>query len=261
MKIRAIRVYQIDLPLAEGRYSWAKGKYVDVFDSTVVALETDAGLEGYGETCPLGPFYLPAYGPGTRTGIAELAPHLFGLDPCNLTGVNTAMDAALLGHPYVKSALDMACWDVLGKSLGAPVCDLMGGRQGDSVELYRAISQLPPEEMARNVAEHRMQGYRRFQLKVGGSAQDDIARIRAAREILEDSDILVADANTGWQTHEAMKVVNAVADLDVYVEQPCRSYPESLAVRRRTSLPFILDENIDGLEPLLRAMPTVRPTS
>ncbi len=253
MLITAIRVYQVGLPLVEGRYSWADGKYVDVFDSTVVALETDADIEGYGEVCPLGPFYLPAYGPGVRTGIAELAPHLLGMDPLNLTGVNTAMDAALLGHPYVKSPIDMACWDLLGKVLGRPVCDLMGGRQGDAVELYRAITQLPPQEMAANVAEHRAAGYRRFQLKVGASPLDDIARIRAARSVLEETDILVADANTGWQTREAMQVVNAIADLDVYVEQPCRSYEESLSVQRRTALPFILDENIDGLEPLLRA--------
>lgn len=253
MKITGIRVYQVDLPLAEGRYSWAGGKYVETFDSTVVALETDQGLEGYGEVCPLGPFYLPAYGPGARTGIAELAPHLLGLDPLNLTAVNSVMDAALLGHPYVKSPLDMACWDLLGKHLGIPVAELLGGRQGASVELYRAISQRPAAEMAENVRGYKAEGYRRFQLKVGGDAGDDIARIRAARAALDPEDILVADANTGWQTHEAMRVVNAIADLDVYVEQPCRTYEESLTVRRRTALPFILDENIDGVDRLLRA--------
>ena len=253
MRLTAIRVYQVDLPLREGRYSWAKDKFVDLFDSTVVFLETDVGLEGCGEVCPLGPFYLPAYGPGVRAGLAELAPHLLGLDPGNLTGVNTVMDAALLGHPYVKSAVDMACWDLLGKRLGASVVDLMGGRQGEAVALYRAISQRPAEEMASNVAAYRSEGYRRFQLKVGGAMEDDIARIRAVRAVLDETDLLVADANTGWQTHEAMRVLNAVADLDIYVEQPCQSYEESLTVRRRTSLPFILDENIDGLGALLRA--------
>ena len=78
MKIAAISVYQVDLPLKEGRYSWADGKYVEVFDSTVVEIETDSGLQGAGEVCPLGPFYLPAFGPGARAGIAELAPHLIG---------------------------------------------------------------------------------------------------------------------------------------------------------------------------------------
>ena len=69
MKISAIRVYQVDLPLVEGRYSWSEGKYVEVFDSTVVELLTDDGRSGFGEVCPLGPFYLPAFGPGARAGI------------------------------------------------------------------------------------------------------------------------------------------------------------------------------------------------
>ena len=78
MKISEIRVYQVDLPLVEGRYSWSEGKYVEVFDSTVVELRTDAGLSGYGEVCPLGPFYLPAFGLGARAGIAELSATLIG---------------------------------------------------------------------------------------------------------------------------------------------------------------------------------------
>ena len=79
MKITAIHVYQVDLPLVEGRYTWSDGRYVSVFDSTVVEIETDTGLRGYGEVCPLGPFYLPAFGAGARAGIGELAPHLMGL--------------------------------------------------------------------------------------------------------------------------------------------------------------------------------------
>lgn len=253
MKITAIKVYQVDLPLTEGRYAWADGKYVDVFDSTVVRIVTDDGVDGYGEVCPLGPFYLPAFGPGARVGIGELAPHLLGEDPTQLARINAIMDAALLGHPYVKSALDMACWDLTGKVVNLPVYHLLGGRFGDSVALYRAISQGPPEKMAANVSEYRAEGYRKFQLKVGGDARDDIARIRAVREILEPGDVLVADANTGWLASDAIRVANAVADLDVYIEQPCVSYDKCRTVRDHTNLPFILDESIDGLQMLLQA--------
>ena len=71
MKITGIKVYQVDLPLHEGSYKWSDGKSVEVFDSTVVAMETDADLTGHGEVCPLGPFYLPAYAQGVRAGIGE----------------------------------------------------------------------------------------------------------------------------------------------------------------------------------------------
>ena len=252
MKIAAIRVYRVDLPVTEGRYAWSEGKYVEVFDSTVVEVETDDGLIGVGEVCPLGPFYLPAFGPGARAAIGELAPHLIGRDPSELGRINLLMDASLLGHPYAKSALDMACWDLLGQRAGLPLCHLLGGRYGESVALYRAISQQAPDAMAENVAGYRAEGYTKFQLKVGGEAREDIARIRAVAAVLDGGEVLVADANTGWLLPDAARVVNAVRDLDVYIEQPCKSYEACLAVRRRTALPFILDESIDGLDMLLR---------
>ncbi len=253
MKIAAIRVYQVDLPVKEGRYAWSEGKFVEVFDSTVVEIETDDGRTGLGEVCPLGPFYLPAFGPGARAGIGELAPHLIGQDPSELGRINQLMDAGLLGHPYAKSALDMACWDLLGQQAGMPLCILLGGRYGAAVGLYRAISQQAPDAMAENVAGYRAEGYTKFQLKVGGEAREDIARIRAVAAVLDAGEVLVADANTGWLLPDAARVVNAVKDLDVYIEQPCKSYENCLAVRQRTALPFILDENIDGLDMVLRA--------
>jgi L-alanine-DL-glutamate epimerase-like enolase superfamily enzyme len=252
MKITRIVAYRVELPLHEGSYKWSGGKSVSVFDSTIVAVETDQGVTGYGEVCPLGPFYLPAYAEGARTGIAELGPHLLGEDPRQLARLNRRMDAALQGHPYVKSALDMACWDILGKAAGQPVCVLLGGRYGEDYVLYRAISQEAPEAMARRVAGYRAQGYRRFQLKVGGDPLVDIERIRAVAAELKPGDSLIADANTGWLMHDALRVVRAVRDVDVYIEQPCRTYDECLTVRRHCDHPFVLDEVIDSLDPLLR---------
>jgi L-alanine-DL-glutamate epimerase-like enolase superfamily enzyme len=253
MKITRILAYRVELPLHETTYKWSGGKSVTVFDSTIVRVETDAGITGHGEVCPLGPFYLPAYAEGVRAGLRELGPHLLGEDPRELTKLNRRMDAALKGHPYVKSGLDIACWDILGQSCGMPVCELLGGRCGDDVTLYRAISQESPEEMAAKVAGYRAEGYRRFQLKVGGDPDTDIARIFAVAAKLQPGDRLIADANTGWVQHEAVRVAKAVRDVDVYIEQPCLTYEECLAVRRQIPHPFVLDENIDDLGILLRA--------
>jgi L-alanine-DL-glutamate epimerase-like enolase superfamily enzyme len=252
MKISRISAYRVELPLHEGSYKWSGGKSVSVFDSTIVAIDTDEGLTGYGEVCPLGPFYLPAYANGARAGIAELGPHLLGEDPRQIAKLNRRMDAALQGHPYVKSAIDIACWDLLGKACGQPVCVLLGGRYGDDFILYRAISQESPEAMARRVAGYRAEGYRRFQLKVGGDPHIDIMRIKAVAAELQPGDRLVADANTGWLMHDALRVVRAVRDIDVYIEQPCRTYEECLTVRRHCDHPFVLDENVDCIDLLLR---------
>ena len=253
MKITRILAYRVELPLHEVTYKWSGGKSVTVFDSTIVRVDTDAGITGWGEVCPLGPFYLPAYADGVRAGIRELGPHLIGQDPRQLVRLNHLMDAALKGHPYVKSGIDIACWDILGQFANLPVCELLGGRYGDSIRLYRAISQESPDEMAAKVASYRAEGYSRFQLKVGGDPDTDIARIFAVAAKLQPGDRLVADANTGWTQHEAVRIAKAVRDVDVYIEQPCLTYEECLAVRRQTPHPFVLDENIDDLGVLLRA--------
>ncbi len=254
MKITAIRAYQVDLPLKEGRYSWSNGNFVEVFDSTVVEVETDAGITGWGESCPLGSAYLPAFARGVRAGLAELAPALIGADPRALDVLNRRMDAALRGHAYAKAPLDVACWDILGKVTGQPVMTLLGGKAQEDVVLYRAISQIEPAAMAENVAQYRAEGYTRFQLKVGADADSDIARIRLCAEAMQPGEVLVADANTGWTMHEAARVVNAVRDLDVYIEQPSPTYEECLATRRRSPLPFVLDEVITDVGALTRAL-------
>jgi L-alanine-DL-glutamate epimerase-like enolase superfamily enzyme len=254
MKIDRIPVWRVELPLHEGRYSRSNDNFVEVFDSTIVEVASDTGLRGYGECCPLGAAYLPAYAAGVRAGLQQLGPRLLGADPLALDRLNRSMDAELRGHPYVKSAIDMACWDLLGRHAGLPVHVLLGGTQMESVALYRAIAQRSAQDMASSVASYRAQGYRKFQLKVGGDPDEDIDRIRAVAAVLERGDVLIADANTGWTQHEAIRVANAVRDLDVYIEQPCATYEECLAVRRTTSLPFILDEVVTDVHALLRLL-------
>jgi len=238
MKISKITVWQVDLPLHEGDYKWSGGKSVETFDSTIVGVETDEGVTGFGEVCPLGPVYLASYAKGVRVGIEELGPSLLGENPLHLEKLNRLMDQAMKGHPYVKSAIDVACWDILGKVSGLPVSSLLGGAYGEDFVLYRAISQESPEEMAKKIAGYREEGYRRFQLKVGGDSDTDIERIRQASAQLQPGDKLVADANTGWLKHEAMRVVEAVRDIDVYIEQPCLRYEDCLSVRQHTNLPL-----------------------
>ncbi len=254
MKITSLNVYQVDLPLKEGRYNWSNGNFIEVFDSTVLEILTDEGLKGYAECCPLGSAYLPSFAKGVRAGLAELAPHLIGQDPLNIGTINRTMDTALRGHPYAKAPVDIACWDLLGKATQLPVYTLLGGAAQDDVVLYRAISQEDPDVMAKKIEGYAAEGYTKFQLKVGGEANDDIDRIHATRAVLKKTDQLVADANTGWTRHEAARVVNAVSDLDVYIEQPCLTYEESASIRRRTSLPFVMDEVIDTPNTLVKGI-------
>ena len=120
MKITEVRVYRHSITVADGRYQMSLSE-VDALDCTIVEVVTDAGLVGYGETTPLGPTYQEQHAAGARATIAAVAPALIGLDPRRSSLVCERMDQALNGHRYAKSALDVACWDLIGKSYGERV--------------------------------------------------------------------------------------------------------------------------------------------
>ena len=251
MKITRISVYQVDLPMKEGSYSWSTQTF-SAFDSTVVIVETDSGLTGAGETCPLGPSYLPAYAEGARAGLAKLAPDLIGANPLELGKINDRMDTLLKGHPYVKSAIDMACWDILGKATGQPVYTLLGGKRQEDVKLFKVVSRQDPDAMAAKLRDYQNQGFTQFQMKVGADPDVDIERIFKVSAELNAGNVLNADANTGWRQHAAIRVVKAIRDVDLYLEQPCLTYEQCLAVRRHCDHPMILDECMDSIEILIR---------
>lgn len=253
MRVTRISVYALDLPLAGAGYTFAKGKKVTTVDTTVVRVDTDTGLSGWGETCPLGRTYLASYPEGIRAGIGVLAPALIGLDPTRVGAFNAAMDSALEGHAYVKSALDVACYDILGKSSGLPVHALLGGRQHDAMPMYFSLTQDNPEDMLAAAEHYWGQGYAHLQLKVGGEPERDIERIHRVVERKNSEQRVICDANRGWRRDEAIRVAEATRQLDYIFEQPCDRYDDCLSVRRRAAQVFKLDETLDSAESLVRA--------
>ncbi|WP_350333546.1 mandelate racemase/muconate lactonizing enzyme family protein [Coralliovum pocilloporae] len=247
MKITRISVYQARLPYVGGTYVWGRNQPLTVALSTVVTIETDAGLTGCGESCPIGSTYLAAYGEGIPAAVSLMAPALIGEDPRELHRVERLMDQALKGHPYAKSAIDAACWEILGKAVGLPVCVLLGGRLTDGAPMYRVVPQKGLEETAAELNAYRQAGYRQFQIKVGGDWVRDIDNILQAASLLQPGENAYADANTGWTVNEAVKVVHAVRDTGIMIEQPCMTYEECLHVRARTDLPMKLDECVTDM--------------
>jgi L-alanine-DL-glutamate epimerase-like enolase superfamily enzyme len=254
LRIARVDVYGYDLTYRYGSYTMSGGRVIDRLASTIVRVTTDEGLEGFGEVCPLGPAYLPAHGEGARAALREVVPALLGLDPRETSVVNDRMDAALLGHGYAKSAADMACWDVLGKAAGLPLCSALGGRRQESYPLYVAVPLGTAEEMSAYVEARRAEGVHRFQLKLGSDPHDDARRVRAALEATTDEDVLIADANGGWRLQDAVVAARLLDGLDrVFFEQPCPTLEECLYVRQRTTLPMVLDEVITDVPAFLRA--------
>jgi len=105
--ISKISVYRVLIPFHPLGSLWVGRQKPTQLDSTVVIVETDSGLSGVGESCPIGSVYLPAFAAGLRAGLAEMAPTLLGQDATRVAKIYQTMDAALYGHGYAKAAIDI----------------------------------------------------------------------------------------------------------------------------------------------------------
>lgn len=248
MEIRKIELYQVDLPYSGGTYLLSGGREYTGFEAAIVRLETACGLEGWGESTPFGSTYIAAHARGARAGIAEIAPHLLGRDPRQVDRINDAMDEALAGHNHAKTALDIACWDIFGKSVEMPVCELLGGATGFRMPVISSIYAGDPEDMRGRVADHRARGYLGHSVKIGaldseGGPALDAERIAACLADRKPGEFFLADANGGMIPETVLRMLRMLPDgLDFVLEAPCTTWREVASLRRRCTVPIFMDE-------------------
>ncbi len=251
MKITGIHVHGLDLPYREGAYR-CRNRTEYGQTATMVEVVTDEGLTGWGEVTPLGAFYSEAFTAGVRAGLAILAPEVLGSDPRETGRLMRVMDGAMLGQMDVKTPVDIALWDIAAQAAGLPLAEYLGGRYGESVDLYRSVSQDRPEAMLASARRFIAGGYRRLQVKVGDDPVLDARRLETVADEAGDDVVLFCDANGAWTSHDALRFLDRTRDIDYVLEQPCWSLDENMAVRRHASRPMVLDESVDSLQSLLR---------
>jgi len=252
MKITKLTVYHIDLPL-EHPY-WLSGGRLkfELLDATLVKMETDEGLVGWGEGTPWGHTYVPAHGPGIRAGIETMAQFVLGLDPRLVLGVERAMDLALPGHLYAKSPIDMACWDIAGQAAGLPIADMMGGGSRTPRPIASSVGAKTVEETRAVVERYRQRGYVAHSVKIGGDVERDIARITDMESIRREGEIVLYDVNRGWSRQQALRVLSAVEHLNVMVEQPAETLDDIAAIAPFHATPISVDESLVTLQDAAR---------
>ena len=252
MQVTRVRAFRQIQPIRRGTYAMGHVSSTQ-FDSAVVALDTDAGITGWGEIAVITAFYGDAFASGARAGIGDLAPLVLGADPSRPKELYARLDGAMRGQPYVKSALDMAAWDVTARAAGRPLCEALGARFGEAVPLYDVVTILPLDEAVGLARELVDEGYRRIQVKVGTTPEADAERLAAVRDAVGPDVVLYADANGAFTAATARKFLRATRELEYVLEQPCRTYAECASVRPATDRPLVLDESIVTLDDLLRA--------
>ena len=252
MKITQITVYRADLPL-EHPY-WLSGGRLkfEVLDATLVKIDTDVGITGWGEGTPWGHTYVPAHGPGIRAGIETMAAFVIGLDPRRVLDVERAMDLALPGHLYAKGPIDMACWDIAGQAAGLPIADLMGGGSRTPRPIASSVGAKTAEETRAVIKRYRQRGYVAHSVKIGGDVERDIARIRDVESFRKPGEIVLYDVNRGWTRQQALRVMSACEDLNVTFEQPGETLDDIAAIRGRHASPVSVDESLVTLQDAAR---------
>jgi len=254
VKISAINLYAVRLPVADTVSYRLSMSELNAMDSTVIEIVTDAGIKGYGETCPVGPVYAPQSAAGARTALEECCPALIGMNPLECETIYRAMDAQINGLRYAKAAVDIALWDIAGKVYQQPVHVLLGGATRHKVPSYYSTIIKSPEETAALFAEKQAEGYLRIQTKMGGrDFEEDLVALRKIGEVIRPGTKWAVDANRSWTVAQAITASRLNEDLNFVLEQPCNSYEELTAVKRVVKHPLYLDESTENLGVLIKA--------
>jgi L-Ala-D/L-Glu epimerase len=218
----------------------------------LVRVETDEGITGIGEACPAYEFT------GETVWTVEdvigeyLAPAIIGKDPFDLEGINHIWDREIftVGNQAARAGVELALWDIQGKALGRPVCDLIGGHARPALQEVVSMGWEDPESLAKSVREMQALGVHIFKVKTGDTPERDEERVAAVREAAGPKARITVDANQGWW--DAKTAVRAIKRLEPYgiefAEQPVRMDDLEAArfVRSHVDVPIALDESVRG---------------
>lgn len=252
MKIAAIETHPVRVPLKPAyRMISALGRH-DESQFVLIKLLTDDGLEGAGEATAT-----VRWSGETVWGVQALidrvlAPLVCGLelDPAksleSIAAIDRKIDAAVQHNWFAKSAIEMACWDVLGKASGKPVYELLGGAcRSLAVPSRFSLGAYDLPRARARATELVAEGFSTVKVKVGGKAEDDIARVRAVRGVIGFDRKLVIDANCGWDADTALHCIHKLKDCRIdLVEQPTPDgdYAQIARVRREGGVPVMADD-------------------
>lgn len=256
MKITAIRLTRLAVPLKHPYHLSQEYGIFSTATPVLAEIETDAGVTGVGE-CDPWPLFTGDSAESAMVVLGRhLAPALLGTDPTNLNELHRRMDGAIRNQHIAKSALDMAAWDAWGKAAGMPVHQLLGGKRRSSIRCMWSIGGSTPEESAAEVLEAKRLGYDGCMIKIGGPDwRLDAARTEAVRAAVGPDYPLIVDANQGWDLDTARRYGRAIRDLGIlFFEQPLQSWDVEgmAALRRSLDVPISADEGVATLQDALR---------
>ncbi len=242
MIIRQIEIYKVSIPLKEP-FITSLGKEVNA-DNIVIVIRTDKGLSGFGECNP----FMPINGESIDTCfiVAQyFAKALRNEDPLNIKKCTGIMNRVIFGNSSIKSAFDIALYDIAAQYAGKPLYEFLGGTENKILITDYTVSLGDIEKMTADAIKIKVAGYPAIKVKLGESAEKDIARIKAIRAAVGNEIPIRLDANQGWKVKEAIEVLTALKDDNIqYCEEPIArwNFMKLKKVKNNSPIPIMADE-------------------
>lgn len=255
MKITSVETIKIQLPTrrahtAAGILSTGAAKLGGYL---IIRLHTDEGLVGLGEAPTLiqwGGDHGRYFGESQQTAahvIADyLVPALAGEDPRNIEAIHERMNRVVKGHPYAKSAIDMACYDLMGKATGQPAYVFLGGAYRTEIRLAHSFGMnMSPDHVQAEAEVVLGEGFKTLKVKVSADSKRDVEVVKRLRALGGPDVEITVDANQGWP--DPRTAADAIARMDQYdvaiVEQPVEGIDQMAEVKRLIRPRLMADES------------------
>jgi L-alanine-DL-glutamate epimerase-like enolase superfamily enzyme len=214
-------------------------------ENVIVILRTNKGLSGFGECSP----FMTINGESMETCFTigqYLAKSLKGKNPLNIGECSMTMDALIYGNSSIKSAFDIALYDIASQHSNLPLFRFLSGDNRKSLVTDYTVSIGDAYKMADDALKIKKRGFQVIKVKLGESKEKDVERIRLIREAIGNDLPLRIDANQGWKTHEAIQILSALAPYNIqHCEEPIARYDfmELPEIKKQSPIPIMADES------------------
>ena len=242
LTIQAIELYQFSIPLIE---PFITSLGVDESaDNVLVKIKTKEGITGFGECSP----YMPINGESAATGMLigqHFAKAMKGKNPLQIEELVNLMDKIIYANNSIKSAFDMALYDIASQHAGVPLYQFIGGKNNKTIITDYTVSIGDPQKMAADALKIKGQGYPAIKIKLGQHGPTDVERIKAIRAAVGNEIPLRIDANQGWGVEEAIETLKALAIFDIqHCEEPIArwNFMNLHKVKIESPIPIMADE-------------------
>jgi L-alanine-DL-glutamate epimerase-like enolase superfamily enzyme len=240
--IRQIELYKLAIPLIEPFITSLGTDYNA--ENVLVRIRTNEGITGFGECSP----YMPINGESQDTCmvVGELfAKALLGHNALDIEGAVNLMDSIIYANGSIKSAFDIALYDIASQHAGLPLYQFIGGKKDKTIITDYTVSLAEPDVMAAQAIRILAEGYPAIKVKLGKDGKKDVIRMKAIRQAVGPEIPLRIDANQGWGVEEAIETLKALAPLDIqHCEEPIArwNYLQLPRVRKESPIPIMADE-------------------